>query len=230
MILQAFFLTIALIFMAPQVFAGSISGTALYGAEFKPPPPLKTGKFQKACGREDVPNESLQVNGKGLKNVVIALEGSDLGGEPVETSIDQKNCQYHPHVVALMKGSVLKIHSSDPINHNIHTYSFDNDPLNIMFVPGQDASEQELEEPEIIKIECDLHSWMSAWVVVTENPYFAVSGDKGEFTIANVPPGEYTLTAWHETLGSLSREVKVDEGDAKIDFDFSNISPQLSKK
>jgi hypothetical protein len=121
MILQAFFLILALIFAAPQAFAGSISGAALYAADFKPPPPLKTGKFQKACGRVDVPNESLQVNDKGLKNVVIALEGSDLGGEPVETSIDQKNCQYHPHVVALMKGSMLKIHSSDPINHNIHT-------------------------------------------------------------------------------------------------------------
>jgi len=229
MIFQAFFLLISALFLASPAFSGTISGMAVYSADFKAPPPMDSGKYKKACGSE-IPNESLLVDSKGLKNVVVTLEGEDLGGKPGEYKLDQKNCRYEPHVVAMMKGSELKIHSSDPINHNIHTYSFDNDPINVMFIPGQDASEHEFEEPEIIKIECDLHSWMNAWVVVTGNGYFAVSGNKGEFSIPDVPAGEYTLTAWHETLGSLSRKVTVGEGDVKVDFDFSNISPQLSKK
>ena len=229
MIFQAVLILITALFLAAPAFSGSISGVAVYSADFKALPPLDTGKYKKACGPE-IPNESLVVNGKGLKNVVVSLEGGDLGGKPGEYKLDQKNCRYEPHVIAMMKGSELEIHSSDPINHNIHTYSFENDPLNIMFIPGQDDTEHEFEEPEIIKIECDLHSWMAAWVVATENGYFSVSGKQGGFNIPDVPPGEYTVTAWHETLGSLSKKVTVGEGDVKVDFDFSNISPQLSKK
>ena len=229
MIFQAVFLIFTAFFLAPPAFGGSISGHTVYSAEFTPLPPFNTGKYKKVCGA-DIPNESLLVEGKGLKNVVVSLEGPDLDSKPGEYSLDQKHCRYEPHVVAMSKGSTLKIHSSDPINHNIHTFSFENDPINIMFIPGQDNSEHELEEPEVIKIECDLHSWMAAWVVVTENNYFSISSSKGEFNIPDVPPGDYTLTAWHETLGSLTQKVTVSEGDLKVDFNFSNISPQLTKK
>ncbi|PIQ97479.1 MAG: hypothetical protein COV67_03995 [Nitrospinae bacterium CG11_big_fil_rev_8_21_14_0_20_56_8] len=210
-------------------FSGTIQGAAQYTAKFTPPAPIKTGKFKKACG-DEIPNQSLIVNGTGLQNVVVSIEGKVRGGKPGKYHIDQKNCRYEPHVIALMKESELVIHSSDPINHNIHTYSFENDPINVMFTPGQDDFTQEFEEPEIIKVECDLHHWMTAWIVVTENAYFAVSDRDGKFTIPDLPPGKYTLTAWHETLGSISREISVGDGIVKADFDFSEMTPQVSQK
>lgn len=210
-------------------FSGTIKGKITYSADVKLPPVLKTGKYKKACGPE-IPNEKLLVNEKGLNNVVVSLKGAKLKGKPGEYVLDQKGCRYEPHLIAMMVGSTLKIHSSDPINHNIHTYSFDNDPINIMFIPGQENYEQEFDEPEIIKVECDLHGWMNAWIVVTENSFFAISKDKGTFKIPNVPAGEYTLNAWHEKLGSKSQTVKVGKGVTEVNFDFSDVTPKVSKK
>ena len=210
-------------------FAGTIQGTAIYSSDFKPLPPLNTGKYKIACGSE-IQDESLLIENKKVANVVVQLKGKGLGGKHGEYKIDQKKCRYEPHVMAMMKDSELVIHSSDAINHNIHSFSFENDPMNIMFIPGQEDATQEFEEPEIVKIECDLHSWMTAWVVVTENSFFAVSDGKGAFEIANVPPGDYTLTAWHETLGEMSQKVTVGEGVAEVEFDFPEITPQVSKK
>ena len=151
------------------------------------------------------------------------------GGEPKKHILDQKKCRYEPHVVAMLKDSELKVLASDPVNHNIHTYSFDNDPINLMMTSGQDYV-QAFEEPEVVKVECDLHHWMTAWVVVTDNPYYAISGDSGAFEILNIPPGKYKLTAWHETLGTLTQKVKVGKDDLKVDFDFTDVFPQVSQK
>ncbi len=138
--------------------------------------------------------------------------------------MDQKKCRYEPHVITVPLDSELKIHTSDPINHNIHTYSFENDPINIMFLPGQEAYSQEMEEAEVIKVECDLHDWMRAWIVVTPNAYSAVSGADGSFEIPDVPPGKYELTAWHETLGSLTKNVTVGNDGLNVNFDFLEVS------
>ncbi len=219
-----------LLLLTPALaFSGTIKGKIAYSGDIKIPSVLKTGKYKKACGPE-VANEKLLVNDKGLNNVVVSLKGKKLKGKPGEYVLDQKDCRYEPHVIAMMQGSTLKIHSSDPINHNIHTYSFDNDPINSMFLPGQDSEELEFDEPEIIKVECDLHGWMNAWILVTENSFFDISKNKGTFKIPNVPPGEYTLNAWHEILGSKSQTVKVGKGVTEVNFDFSDVTPKVSKK
>jgi len=129
----------------------------------------------------------------------------------------------------MVKDSELTILTSDPINHNIHTYSFDNDPINIMFIPGQDHV-QEFEEAEVVKVECDLHAWMQAWIVVTPNPLFAVSSSDGSFEIPNVPPGKYKLHIWHEAFGETTQKLKVEEGGTEVNFDLAEISPQVSQK
>ncbi len=210
-------------------YSGTIEGKATYAADVELPKTLSTGKYRKACGPE-VPNEKLLVDNKGLMNVVLYLEGKIPGGKPGVHKMNQDKCRYEPHVMVMMQGAELEITSSDPINHNIHTYSFENDPINIMFTPDQEPYTQEMEEPEIIKVECDLHHWMSAWILVTENSFSGVSGKTGEFSIPDVPPGEYTLNAWHEVLGSISKKIKVGDGVTKVDFDFSKMPPQLSKK
>lgn len=126
--------------------------------------------------------------------------------------------------------SELKIHTSDPVNHNIHTYSFENDPMNIMFIPDQEEYIQEMEEAEIIKVECDLHSWMTAWIIVTPNGYSDVSSSDGTFSISNIPPGKYELTAWHETLGSQSKSVTINDKETNVNFEFPEILAEETKK
>lgn len=218
--------------LAGNAFAGSVEGTIRFDREVPAPKKHATGKFANICGPEIV-DPSLIVNNKGLKNVVVSISGKKLKGSKDDKesglTLDQKGCMYHPHVLTLPRESSLKILASDPTNHNIHTYSFDNDPINLMMTPGQDYV-HEFEEPEVVKVECDLHKWMVAWIVVTENPYAAISGDDGKFVIKNVPPGKYTVTAWHETLGTMTQKVTVEEGSAKADFDFSKNSLQVSKK
>lgn len=209
--------------------AGTIKGTASYSGKKAASSAHKTGKYKKACGPE-VLNESLLVNNQKLQNVVITLEGKKLKSKPGTFHMDQKGCRYEPHVVAMPKGSELVIHSSDPINHNIHTYSFDNDPINIMFTPDAEDFTQEMEEPEIIKVECDLHSWMTAWIVVTDNSFFSISNQQGSFEISDVPPGKYTVTAWHEVLGSITNEVVVGEKTTETNFDFTKVTPEVSQK
>lgn len=208
--------------------AGTLKGVIKYGGKVSAPAVLKTGKYKKACGPE-TKSEALLVENERLMNAVVSLKGKKLKGEPGTYKLDQKKCRFVPHVMAMMKGSELELHSDDPINHNIHTYSFENDPVNIMVGPGQ-IHTQEFDEPEIIKVECDIHNWMTAWVVVTENPFFAVSQKNGEFVIPDVPSGTYTLSAWHETLGNIDQKVNVGKGVTEVIIDFSNNTPQLSKK
>ena len=191
--------------------------------------PYKTGKYKKVCG-SDIPNESMLIDNKGVRNSVISLHGKTLKKKSGEYKLNQKQCQYEPHVIAIPVNSELKIHTSDPINHNIHTYSFENDPINIMFLPGQDAYSQEMEEAEIIKVECDLHNWMRAWIVVTPNAYSTVSDSDGSFEIPDVPPGKYELTAWHETLGSITKSITVGNDGLNINFDFLEVPREEARR
>ena len=191
--------------------------------------PYKTGKYKKACG-SDIPNESMLIDNKGVRNSVISLHGKKLKKKSGEYKLNQKQCQYEPHVIAIPVNSELKIHTSDPINHNIHTYSFENDPINIMFLPGQDAYSQEMEEAEIIKVECDLHNWMRAWIIVTPNAYSTVSDSDGSFEIPDVPPGKYELTAWHETLGSITKSITVGNDGLNINFDFLEVPQEEARR
>jgi hypothetical protein len=147
------FVTFSLLILASPAHTGTIKGEIKYSGKVPAPVTHKTGKFKKVCGPE-IPDESLILKDQKVKNVVIWLEGKHakkLKSKPGTYTIDQKKCAYSPHVLAMPQGSELKILTSDPINHNIHTYSFDNDPINIMFLPNQDYT-QEMEEPEVIKV------------------------------------------------------------------------------
>jgi len=225
------FATFSLLILTSPIHAGTIKGEVKYTGKAPAPVIHKTGKFKKVCGSE-ILEESLILENQKVKNVVVWLEGKHakkLKSEPGSYTIDQKKCSYSPHVLAMPQGSELKILTSDPINHNIHTYSFDNDPINIMFLPNQDYT-QEMEEPEVIKVSCDLHSWMVAYIVVTPNSYFAMTQNNGTFEIKNVPPGKYTLKLWHESLGEESRKIEVGKGDTREDFSFSDLASQVSQK
>jgi hypothetical protein len=86
-----------------------------------------------------------------------------------------------------------------------------------------------MEEPEVVKVSCDLHGWMEAYIVVTPHSYFAMTKKNGTFEIKDVPPGKYTLKMWHESLGEESRKIQVGEGVTREDFDFQELASQASQ-
>ncbi len=228
---KTIFAIFSLIILVSPVQAGTIKGEIKFTGKAPPPIVHKTGKFRKACGPE-IQGESLILENQRVKNVVVWLEGKKIKkakAEPGTYTIDQKKCAYTPHVLAMPKDSELNILNSDPINHNIHTYSFDNDPINIMFLPGQDDS-LEMEESEIVKVSCDLHSWMEAYIVVTPNAYFAVTQGDGAFEIKDVPPGKYTLKVWHESLGEESQKIEIGKNETQVNINFTELATQVSQK
>lgn len=156
------------------------------------------------------------VNGNGtLPNVFLYLEnvpGNFPAPPPAE--LDQTGCMYQPHVFGVMVGQELRIVSNDPTTHNVHFMSNLNKSWNQTQEPGAPPLVRKFMRPEImIMVHCNHHPWMSAYAAITTNPFFAVTGDDGTFTIKGLPPGRYTLHAWTATFGSQQQEVIVRPGE-----------------
>jgi plastocyanin len=182
----------------------------------------------KAQHQDPVYEVSVVVGEKGeLKNVVVALKPDDpgaLGGEVPKTPavIDQKGCQYIPHVLAVMVGQEMLIKNDDPFLHNVHSQAQTNPNFNFG-QPNKDDGKK-VDSPkaaETYKVKCDVHPWMGAWVAVFEHPFFAVTGDDGKFTIKGNPPdGDYKVVAWHEKYGTQEGTVSVKDGKGEVNFTF----------
>jgi acetamidase/formamidase len=138
---------------------------------------------------------------------------------------DQKNCQYTPHVLAMNPGQTFKVTTSDQTAHNIHPNPnpmTGNIPWNQSQPPGAPAVEKSWKTPEMIEVKCNIHPWMHGWFAVVKGPYATTDGN-GNYTINNVPPGNYTVTAWQEVLGTQTQKVTVAAGaPAKADFTFKS--------
>jgi hypothetical protein len=177
---------------------------------------------------QDTPTTRFYVVGpnRELADVVVSVQG--IKGKSTGTSakpalLDQKNCLYVPQIIALQTGQKLLVKNSDPVLHNVDVQpatDSGNPPRNEAQAPGNADLTFSFPKPEMfMKIKCDVHAWMFAWVSVFDHPYFAVSAKDGTFKIPGVPPGKYTLQAAHRKAGILTRDVEVKEGGpAKVDF------------
>jgi hypothetical protein len=160
-------------------------------------------------------------SGGGLGNVVLylseGLSGSALTEAPAQVPVfDQKNCVYTPHVLALDINQKFKVTTSDQTTHNIHPNPnpmTGNIPWNQSQPPGAAAVEKSWKAAEVIPVQCNIHPWMHGWFVVVKGPY-ATTDASGAYTINNVPPGSYTVTAWQEDLGTQTQKVTVAAGGA----------------
>jgi len=165
-------------------------------------------------------------DGGTLQNVVVYLKGdfSQYSFPPASTpvEIDQRGCQYIPHVVAVRVGQPIHIKNSDMTTHNIHPVPMNNREWNESQPPGASPIMQSFAREEVaIPVKCNVHPWMKNYVAVFGSPYFKVTGRDGSFTIENVPPGTYTLTAWHEMYGMMEQSVTVAASESKsMDFTF----------
>ncbi len=166
--------------------------------------------------------------GGGLANVVLYIS-EGLSGAPAsaiasqEPTFDQKGCMYAPHVMVVDVNQKYKVTTSDQTTHNIHPLpepGSGNIGWNKSQPPGAPPIENSWKAPEMISVKCNIHPWMHGWHAVVKGPY-AVTGEDGNYTIKNVPPGSYTVTAWQEEYGTQTQKVTVAAGQAgKADFTF----------
>lgn len=180
---------------------------------------VEVTKDQEVCGKEKDPQDLLVRDGK-LVNAVVSLADVQKGKKmeaPAAPTLDQKGCEYKPHVVFLTPDQEMKILNSDGILHNIHTYSKKNPPVNIAQPKFKKEVKAKFAQPEAIDVRCDAHGWMAGTVVVMDHPYYTATDDKGSFKLSDVPPGEYTVKVWHAKLGEKTEKVKVEAGkEAKV--------------
>ena len=206
--------------------AGTLKGKVVL--EGTPPAnPVIKMTSDPACGNAEVRAESYVVDNGALQNVFVYIKDGlgnkyifDTPTEPVK--LDQKHCHYTPHVLGVRVTQPLEISNSDETLHNVHGMPAENREFN----QGQPIVGMKntvaFTTPEVmIPFKCDVHNWMSAYVGVVSHPYFAVTGKGGTFELKSVPPGTYTIEAWHEKLGRQTQSVTLGEKDAKdVTFTF----------
>lgn len=204
-------------------------------------PPIKTrfavGKATAdsnfCAATEPIINRQLLVNQetRGIANVFIWLEEKPEGGKDETASsqawtytFDQQNCTFIPHGMVVRTGKPIKVISSDQVKHNVHSRPLENAEFNESLSAG-DSTEMTYQSPEFVpvKVVCDIHTWMSAYQLPVEHAYAAVTNDLGEFTIADIPAGDYEFKVWHEAKGWIHRglEVTIAAGDNTQTIDIS---------
>jgi len=203
----------AVAYQAAADNGGTITGTVKYDGTAPAQKKVEVTKDKEVCGLKPHFDEDLIVSSSGgIANAVVVLKDAKGTVTPGQVKFDQKGCDYQPHVLAFPAGSTVDIMNDDGILHNIHTYSKVNPPFNMAQPKFKKEIQQKIEKPEVIKVSCDAHGWMHGWWYVTDTPYYAVTDDNGNFTIKDVPPGNYTIEVWQEKLGTQDQKVDVKAG------------------
>ena len=187
---------------------GTISGTVKLQGAAPAPKPIDVTKDKEVCGQHDLKTEDLVVGaGGGIANAVVSITNISKG-KPMDAAapvLDQKGCQYVPHVLLFPAGSTVKIVNDDGILHNIHTYSTKNPPVNMAQPKFKKTIEAKFEQPEVIKVTCDAHGWMQGWFISEDNPYYAKTDENGNYKLTDVPAGDYEIKVWQEKLGDKTK-------------------------
>ncbi len=210
--------------------AARVTGTAVFTG--KPPASKRiTMDAEPDCARlhsEPVYDRRVST-GKGgtLANVFVyvkrGLEGKTFAPPTTAVTIDQRGCQFLPRVIAARTAQTITVRNSDPVSHNIHPEPKNNRDWNQQQTPGAPDLQRRFGFPEVmIPVKCNIHNWMRSWIAVLDHPYFAVTSVDGAWTLDPLPPGRYTLAAWHEAYGELTREVTLDARQTvPVEFRFA---------
>jgi plastocyanin len=212
------------------VGAGSIQGRVEFSGEIPPPVRLHR-EADPYCARTEMFDPAVSVKNGGLSNVWIHVtKGAPYAPAPsTAVAIDQKNCMYVPRVAAAVVGQRIVVKNGDPVLHNVHTF-LDGSTLFNKAMTNEKAAplEQVANQEGVVKWKCDVHPWMRGYVGVSRNGLQAVTGDAGIFRIENVPPGKYTIEAWHEKLGVKSLQLTVEPGrPAEAVFRYAGTQKSL---
>lgn len=196
---------------------GAITGKVTFNGSVRTNKVIPTKDPEVCGGIRDVP--VVRVGGdKGVEHAVVYLKKVGRGkawaaAESLKAPVlDQEKCEFAPHVQVIRAGS-LEILNSDPILHNTHGFYGRRTAFNLAMPNRGEKILANLERPGLVRVECDAHGWMLAWVQVADSPYYAVTAGDGMFTITDIPPGEYTLVAWQEFTGAVETPVVVKAGE-----------------
>jgi len=170
--------------------------------------------------------EEIEAHSKGdLENVVVYVSQGlgDAKFDPPQQPavIEQKGCMYMPHVIAIRANQPLNVVNADSTTHNIHPSPNNNREMNQSQPPGVPLTLTFAREEIAIPVKCNIHPWMRSYIAVFKHPFYAVTGKDGSFEIPNLPPGNYTITAWQEKLGTSFQRITVGDSESKtLEFVF----------
>jgi plastocyanin len=215
--------------------AGSVTGTVKFDGAA---PKFKEIKMDAdpVCASHNTtpvfPQTLMLGDGNTMGNVFVyvksGLKSTTSPAPTQELVIDQKACQYHPHVAAVQVGQPVKILNPDGTLHNVHALSKVNPEFNAAMPKFRTEITKTFDKAEsMFALKCDVHPWMGAWLAVMPHSFFAVTKEDGKFTIDNLPAGTYEIEAWHEKLGKKTATVKVGDTEAAT-TDFTFAAPTKS--
>jgi plastocyanin len=209
---------------------GRVVGTVRVGGNVGPLPPQPVYKEQDFCGA-DITDERLVVGtGGALTGAVVHVEGIEAGKPVASTApvrLDNHKCAFVPHVVAASVGQTLEMHNEDPFLHDAHALLGTETLFNLALPKGRTVRHV-LDRAGIAHVNCNVrHTWMHAYLFVTDDPYHAVTDASGRFALDDVPPGKRTIAVWHELLGGRRQEVTVAPGETTtVDFVLEALAPE----
>ncbi len=212
-----------------QANTGTIKGHVRISGKLPGNPVIRMGMdpmcAKQSAGKRIVQEFVVATADGSLANVFVRLQGNvaqtPVPSQPV--TIDQRGCIFTPRVVGVRVGQVLPVKNSDAFLHNSHALSGKDNGFNVgQPTAGNVYNWKAKNEEVMLHLKCDIHNWMNAYIGIVTNPYFAVSDMTGTFQIDKVPPGTYTLQAWHERFGPLTRTITVKAGaTATLDFTYT---------
>jgi plastocyanin len=213
-----------------SAFGGTVRGVVRFTVTPVEKKTVNVTVDRSVCGMQKDAEDLVVASGGGLRNAVVSLSTPALdagtGGPDAKArtahaaQVDQKECVFVPRVVVVPAGGTVEFLNSDRLLHNLHSVSKVNAVFNRTQPKGRTIPIV-FKRPEIIRIDCDLHPWMRAWVVVADHPFYVVTGDGGDFVLDNVPPGRYTAHVWHESLGTVQRDLAVGDGTVTVTVEMS---------
>jgi plastocyanin len=211
--------------IAGRSWAETIKGNVRYAGSLVERKKVPVTIDQYICGKEKEPEDLVLSSNNGIRNAVVSLQnpppGAKLDWKLPPAKMDQKQCSFVPRVVVVPVGETMEFLNSDRLLHNVRSAPKENSPFN-RAQPHARTISFVFKQPELLRVDCDLHSWMRGWVVVAAHPFYAVTNEQGEFSLENVPPGKYTLQIWQESLGNMTQEVTVgNQGTTTVTVNMS---------
>jgi len=211
--------------------AAVVKGVVKLAGSVPSPRPISMSADPSCANRhaKTVLNQEVVADSRGgLQNVVVFVAdglGDRTFDPPAAPAVfSQKGCQYQPHVVAVQANQPVEVVNDDPTAHNIHPTPVNNREWNKAELPGAKVEETFAREEIAIPVKCNIHPWMRGYIAVFKHPYFVVTNQDGTFDLQNLPPGRYTIRAWHEKLGMSSQTITIGANETKeLTFVFKSM-------
>jgi plastocyanin len=216
--------------------AGNVTGSVVIDGAAPKNPQIKMNAdpncLTAAPGVQSQETYVVGADGKSLGNVFVYVKdglGNYVFDMPTDVvKIDQQGCRYHPHVFGVRVGQEMEINNGDMTLHNIHAMPKDNSEFNTAQPLQNMKTMHKFDKKEVmVPFKCEVHGWMNAYVGVLDHPYFAVTTDSGKFELKGLPPGTYTVEAWHEKLGTQTQSVTIAASESK-DVTFTFKAPEAA--